>query len=48
MSNFIIFAVGLAVTLVTAMGVLTSLVFVGYKASYKAIIKNNNLERNHI
>lgn len=31
MSNLIIFAVGLAVTLVTGMGVITSQVFVGYK-----------------
>lgn len=33
MSNFIIFVVGLAVTLVTAIGILTSQVFLGYKQS---------------
>lgn len=33
MSNFVIFAVGLIVTLITTMGVLTSTVFVGYKRS---------------
>lgn len=33
MNNFIIFVVGLAVTLVTAMGILTSQVFLGYKQS---------------
>ena len=38
MSNIIIFAVGLAVTLVAGMGVVTSQVFAGYKKpkySYK-------------
>jgi len=31
MSNFVIFIVGIAVTLIAGMGVLVSLVFVGYK-----------------
>jgi hypothetical protein len=31
MNNFVIFTVGLIVTLITAMGVLTSTVFVAYK-----------------
>lgn len=31
MNNFIIFAVGLAVTLITGMGVITSQIFAGYK-----------------
>jgi hypothetical protein len=31
MSNFVIFIVGLIVTLITAMGVITSTVFVAYK-----------------
>lgn len=35
MNNFIIFAVGLVVTLITGMGVITSTVFVGYKKSYQ-------------
>ena len=34
MNNFIIFAVGLVVTLITAMGVITGTVFMGYKKSY--------------
>lgn len=33
MSNFIIFAVGLIVTLVAGLGVITSTVFMGYKKS---------------
>jgi hypothetical protein len=33
MNNFVIFGVGLAVTLITGMGVLTSMVFIGYKKS---------------
>lgn len=31
MSNFVIFVVGIVVTLIAGMGVLISLVFVGYK-----------------
>jgi hypothetical protein len=31
MNNFVIFGVGLAVTLIAGMGVLTSMVFIGYK-----------------
>jgi hypothetical protein len=31
MSNFVIFIVGISVTLIAGMGVLVSLVFVGYK-----------------
>ncbi len=31
MSNFTIFVVGVAVTLITGMGVITSQVFIGYK-----------------
>jgi len=31
MSNFTIFVVGVAITLITGMGVLTSQVFIGYK-----------------
>jgi hypothetical protein len=31
MNNFVIFIVGLAVALTAGMGVLTSLVFIGYK-----------------
>lgn len=31
MSNFVIFIVGVVVTLIVGMGVLVSLVFVGYK-----------------
>lgn len=33
MNNFVIFGVGLAVTLIAGMGVLTSMVFIGYKKS---------------
>ncbi len=33
MSNFVIFIVGIVVTLVTGMGVITSQVFVGYRKS---------------
>ena len=31
MSNFVIFIVGIVVTLIAVMGILVSLVFVGYK-----------------
>jgi|LakMenE18May11ns_1017448.scaffolds.fasta_scaffold8160204_1 hypothetical protein len=31
MSNFVIFAVGLIITLIAGMGVITSQVFIGYK-----------------
>lgn len=31
MNNFTIFVVGLVITLITAMGVLTSQVFIGYR-----------------
>ncbi len=31
MNNFVIFIVGITVTLITGMGILVSLVFVGYK-----------------
>jgi hypothetical protein len=31
MSNFVIFIVGIVVTLIAGMGILVSLVFVGYK-----------------
>lgn len=31
MNNFVIFIVGIAVTLITGMGVITSQVFIGYK-----------------
>jgi hypothetical protein len=34
MNNFIIFAVGLVVTLIVGMGVITSTVFMGYKKPY--------------
>jgi hypothetical protein len=33
MSNFAIFVVGIVVTLITGMGVITSTVFMGYKKS---------------
>jgi len=35
MNNFAIFVVGIAVTLITVMGVLTSQVFMGYKEPHK-------------
>jgi hypothetical protein len=40
MSNFIIFIVGIVVTLIAGMGVLTGTVFLGYK-------KNTPKEMNH-
>ena len=39
MSNFTIFIVGIVVTLITGMGVITSQIFMGYKKP-----KNNNKE----
>jgi len=35
MNNFTIFVVGIAITLITGMGVLTSQVFFGYRQNYK-------------
>jgi hypothetical protein len=44
MNNFTIFVVGIAVTLITGMGVLTSQVFMGYKEPHKhgATIKSKS------
>ena len=35
MNNFTIFVVGIAITLITGMGVITSQVFCGYKQTHK-------------
>lgn len=50
MNNFTIFVVGLIVTLITGMGVITSEVFLGYKKSLlskledeKTVTKTNNI-----
>ncbi len=43
MSNFTIFIVGIVVTLITGMGVITSQVFMGYKKprQYQQEVKHN-------
>jgi len=40
MNNFTIFVVGLIVTLITGMGVITSQVFLGYKKSLLSKLEN--------
>lgn len=51
MSDFSIFIVGVVVTLITGMGVITSQVFLGYKPFKKSIDKNKefitNIPINH-
>jgi hypothetical protein len=55
MNNFTIFVVGLIVTLITGMGVITSEVFLGYKKSVLSNLENehtvvkptNNLENRY-
>jgi len=42
MNNFIIFIVGLIVTLITGMGVITSGVFLGYKKSLLSELESKN------
>jgi hypothetical protein len=38
MNNFTIFIVGIVVTLIAGMGVITSQVFLGYKKNYKPYV----------
>jgi len=42
MNNFTIFVVGLIVTLITGMGVITSEVFLGYRKSILADLENKS------
>lgn len=42
MNNFIIFIVGLVVTLIAGMGVITSQVFIAYKSSKVMLEKHNS------
>lgn len=46
MNNFIIFAVGLVVTLITGMGVITSQVFIAYSNKFDSNNLNINTSNN--